>query len=435
MSELPAGLEAVIRQASPLTERFTAAGHRLYFVGGVVRDHLLERARTENDLDATTDARPEAIKALVGDLADAVWTQGERFGTIGCTVGGQIYEITTHRAEAYDHDSRKPTVSFGDRIEDDLARRDFTVNAMAVDLLGGSLVDPHGGRADLDAQVLRTPLDPEISFSEDPLRMLRAARFHAGYALSPTPELRAAITALLDRMTIVSAERIRDELEKLLLLDSPGPGFRFLAETGLLGRVLPDLASLTPDEAAGRGEVAGAVASDAAARWAALLAPSGIVVAGLRALKFSGTLTRDVVWFASAIDWATFPGSRSADAPSIRRVAALVPGGRPIGDMIDWVDAMRRVNGLVSDDVDDFRRAHDALLATEPDLADPEALLTGEAVCAVLGISPGREVGVAMKWLRDLRIEEGPIDAAVAADRLVEWWPSRPNPDAPDLSR
>lgn len=425
MSELPVGLEAVIRQAAPLTERFTAAGHRLYFVGGVVRDHLLDRARAENDLDATTDARPPEIKALIGDLAEAVWTQGERFGTIGCTVNGQIYEITTHRAEAYDPESRKPTVSFGDRIEDDLARRDFTVNAMAVDSVDGTLVDPYGGRSDLAAGVLRTPLDPEVSFSEDPLRMLRAARFHAGYDLSPTVELTTAITSLLDRMDIVSAERIRDELQKLLLLDAPGPGFRFLAETGLLGRVLPDLAVLTAGEAEERGDLAGSVSADAAARWAALLAPSGISARRLGMLKFSGAMTRDVVWFSAAWDWATSPGSRPDDRPALRRAAALVPSGRELGELLDWVEAIRRANGLVSEDVDAFRRAHVTLLTAEPDLADPSALLTGEAVCAVLAISPGREVGIAMKWLRDLRIEEGPMDASVAAERLVAWWPKR----------
>jgi len=424
MMPMPPGLSAVIEGAQPLTERFAAAGFRLYFVGGVVRDHLLDRSRDAQDLDATTDARPPEIKALVADLADAVWTQGERFGTIGCTVGDQIYEITTHRAEAYDPQSRKPTVSFGDRIDDDLARRDFTVNSMAVDLSDGTLVDPYGGRADLAEGVLRTPLDPEISFSEDPLRMLRAARFHAGYGLEPTPELVTAITELLDRVAIVSAERIRDELQKLLLLDDPSAGFRLLATTGLLARVLPSLAALDGGEAARRGAQAAAVAPDPAARWAVLLGPEGIAAANLGKLKFSGEMKRDVIWFASATGWASGE-QRASEPPALRRDAALVPSGRGLSELLDWVTDQRSANGLVNDDIDAYRRAYLELVEAEPDLGDPAPLLSGEVVCAVLGISPGREVGVAMKWLRDLRLQEGPIDAAAAADRLLAWWPTR----------
>ena len=314
---------------------------------------------------------------------------------------------------------------FGDRIEDDLARRDFTVNAMAVDLADGTLVDPYGGRADLADGVLRTPLEPEVSFSEDPLRMLRAARFHAGYDLTPTPELTTAITALLDRMDIVSVERIRDELQKLLLIDDPGPGLRLLAETGLLARVLPTLGDLSPADAEERGRLVGAVANDAAARWAALLAPEGIAASALGSMRFSGALGRHVVWFASDIDWASDPGSRAIDPPRIRRDAAMVPSDRELEELLDWVVALRTANGLVSDDVEAYRAAFRAQVLDEPDLADPAPLLSGETVCALLGIEPGREVGVAMKWLRELRLEEGPVDETVAADRLVAWWPIR----------
>lgn len=426
MTALPAPLVELIERTEPLTRRFVGAGHRLFFVGGVVRDHLLERTRVENDLDATTDARPDRIKVLISDLADAVWTQGERFGTIGCTVGGQVYEITTHRAESYDPDSRKPVVVFGDRIDDDLARRDFTVNAMAVDLAEGTLVDPYGGRADLAAGVLRTPLDPEVSFSEDPLRMLRAARFHAGYDLTPTPALTAAITTLLDRIEIVSVERIRDELQKLLLLDDPGPGLRLLADTGLLARVLPTAAALTPTAADERGRLAGAVAPDPAARWAALLAPDGIDPSTLAGLRFAGALSRDVVWFASAYPWATGPDGPPSDPPSLRRHAALVPTGRELGELLDWVGALRGAAGLGHDDIEVYRVAHRDLQETEPDLGDPEPLLTGDAVCARLGIEPGPDVGVAMRWLRELRLEEGPVDPDAAAQRLAEWWGQRP---------
>jgi poly(A) polymerase len=425
MNALPDALDAVIDRARPLSERFTADGHRLFFVGGVVRDHLLGRPRRENDLDATTDARPREIKALIADLADAVWTQGERFGTIGCRVDGQVYEITTHRAESYAADSRKPEVVFGDRIEDDLARRDFTVNAMAVDLHDRRLVDPHDGRADLDAGRLRTPLDPVVSFSEDPLRMLRAARFHAGYGLEPAPELVDAMKGLLERIDIVSVERIRDELEKLLLLPDPAPGLGLLADTGLLGRVLPPLAGLTVDGAVERGRGVAAVTTEAAGRWAALLAPAGIGPADLAALRFSGALARDVVWFATAADWASAPGHRPATAARVRRDAALAPADRTLDELLAWVEGLRRVADRPVGDLDEYRGVLADLRAAEPDLDDPAPLLDGAQVGEVLGIAPGREIGVAMRWLRDLRFDEGPMTADEAATRLRRWWPTR----------
>lgn len=423
--ELPPGLVAAIEAAAPLAARFLDAGHRIYFVGGVVRDELLGRERAAQDLDATTDARPERIKAIVRALADSVWSQGERFGTIGCTIGERTYEITTHRADAYDPDSRKPAVSFGDSIDDDLARRDFTVNAMAVDLHTGELIDPHGGRVDLSTATLRTPLAPEISFSEDPLRMLRAARFHAGYSLVPDPAITSAMTAMVDRMEIVSAERIRDEIQKLIGLERPGPGLRLLAETGLLARVIPRLAGLDADAVERLADGVGSVPSDPAMRWAALLAPTGIDPGDLRALRFSGPLTRDVVWFGSAHDWARTPGSRSSEAPALRRDAALTPRGRHLSELHDWVAGLRDAAGLPTEDLDDHRAALGALSIAEPDLADPEPILDGDDVCALLGIEPGPQVGEALRWLRDLRIEEGPIPAEEAAARLAAWWPSR----------
>lgn len=427
MTTLPGALDAVIDRARPLTERFTERGHRLFFVGGVVRDHLLGRARHENDLDATTDARPAEIKALIAGLADAVWTQGERFGTIGCRVDGQVYEITTHRAESYEAGSRKPEVVFGDRIEDDLARRDFTVNAMAVDLQDRRLVDPHDGRADLEAGRLRTPLDPEISFSEDPLRMLRAARFHAGHDLEPVPALVSAMRALRDRIDIVSVERVRDEIEKLLLLADPAPGLRLLADTGLLGRALPPLAGMTSEAAVDRGRAVASVAEDPAGRWAALFAPVGVRPADLAALRFSGALARDVVWFATAVDWVVDPGHRSADASRVRRDAALTPADRSLDEWLAWVHGLRRAADRPVDDLDEYRAVLAGLRADEPDLEDPAPLLDGDQVGEVLGIDPGREIGVAMRWLRDLRFDEGPMSADEATDRLRRWWPTRPD--------
>ena len=198
----------------------------------------------EVDIDLTTDALPKDTKRLVSGWADAVWTQGERFGTIGCQKDGRRFEITTHRAEVYVPDSRKPDVVYSDAIEADLSRRDFTINAMALALPDPELIDPFGGAADLAAGVLRTPLSPQESFSDDPLRMMRAARFIAKYGLDPDPALVAAVDEMRDRLEIVSAERVRDELDKLLVVDDPAPGLWFLVDTRLVDEFLPELPAM-----------------------------------------------------------------------------------------------------------------------------------------------------------------------------------------------
>ena len=242
---IPQRFAPILQEMQPLASRFREAGHRLYLVGGTVRDLLMatdgEASPVEMDFDATTTARPEEIKKIVGPIADAVWTQGEKFGTIGLRIGARQYEITTHRAESYHSDSRKPEVAYSDNVEEDLSRRDFTVNAMALEITSDSpeLVDPFGGAVDLITKVLRTPLSPEISFSDDPLRMMRAARFIAKLQLVPVPELVAAVKTMTDRMSIVSAERIRDELDKLMTLDKPSSGLWFLVDTGLADQFLP----------------------------------------------------------------------------------------------------------------------------------------------------------------------------------------------------
>lgn len=237
-----ANLDAVAAEVHVLAEHFAAAGHRLYLVGGIVRDLWLDRAIDgEVDIDLTSDARPDEIKAIVGPLADALWLQGERFGTIGAQLDGRAYEITTHRSEAYVAESRKPSVSFSTAIDQDLSRRDFTVNAMAVEVPSVALTDPYGGAEDLAQRRLRTPLDPEVSFTDDPLRMLRAARFVAGYGLDADPALIVAMTELAERLDIVSVERIRDEFDKLLALENPASGIELLIETGVLARFAPEL--------------------------------------------------------------------------------------------------------------------------------------------------------------------------------------------------
>lgn len=429
-----------MKRADPVAQRFESAGFRFFLVGGVVRDYFLGRSGVGQDLDATTDARPDAIRSLVADLADDVWLQGERFGTIGCVIDGQSYEITTHRAESYEPDSRRPTVVFGDDVIEDLARRDFTVNAMAVDMADHSLVDPFGGRADLDAGVLRTPLEPEVSLSEDPLRILRAARFAASCGLSAAPELVAAMTAEAGRLEIVSAERVRDELQKLLLLDDPGAGLRLIDESGV-GRLVPAVGAVDSwESAAGRVR---AVRQDPAMRWAAMLSvlrvdgverTDGVVGAdgaerradrpglGLGALKFSGAMAREVGWFLGggggllATDLASFSDRR------FRELARGCPAGRRPEDLLAFVSGLRLGDGRSVDDADDALVRLARLRRREPDLDDPVPVFDGLEVAEMLGIEPGPVLGEAMNFLAELRVAEGPLDAEVAARRLQAWW-------------
>jgi poly(A) polymerase len=250
---IPDRFAPVLAELTPLADRFAAAGHRLYVVGGSVRDLLVGTSLDDVDIDLTTDARPPEIVRCLDGWADSVWRQGEKFGTIGAIrdVGGRhrTYEITTFRSEAYTDDSRKPHVVFADEVEVDLSRRDFTVNAMALELTSGAvggpaLVDPFGGAADLATRTLRTPMGPEVSFSDDPLRMLRAARFIAKYQLDPVEGVAAAVREMAPRLEIVSAERIRDELDALITVDHPTAGLWFLVETGLADHFLPELPAM-----------------------------------------------------------------------------------------------------------------------------------------------------------------------------------------------
>ena len=245
---LPDRLQPLVNETADIAARFVDAGHRLYLVGGAVRDLVLNRLDAGLDLDFTTDARPDEIEAVVAGWADAVWLQGKRFGTIGLRKGERTMEITTHRAEAYVPDSRKPDVRFSEDVETDLSRRDFTVNAMALTLPGVHLIDPHGGLEDLAASRLRTPLAPDESFDDDPLRMMRAARFIAGYGLTPTEDLVDAVKRLHHRLEIVSPERIRDELDKLLVVEHPADGLWFLVRTGLTSPFLPELPAMEVEQ-------------------------------------------------------------------------------------------------------------------------------------------------------------------------------------------
>src|ERR1041384_5708224 len=225
-----------------LARRFTAAGHRLYLVGGSVRDALL--GVRSPDFDFATDATPDRVRELVSGWHEGTWLQGLEFGTVGVAKDGHRLEITTFRGERYEPESRNPSVQFVPTIEADLSRRDFTVNAMAVLLPDRTFVDPFGGVGDLAGKILRTPGAPEDSFSDDPLRMLRAARFVAQLDLSPTEDVVRAMTGMRDRLNIVSAERIRDELTKLLHTAAPSKGFDLATLTGLCDLFLPELPAL-----------------------------------------------------------------------------------------------------------------------------------------------------------------------------------------------
>lgn len=453
----PMSVAAVIDELAPLADRFGAAGHRLFLVGGTVRDLVTTVVRPDAppqgdfDLDATTTARPKEIKQLLQGWADAIWTQGERFGTIGAMkrvdVNGvsveRVFEITTHRAEAYRDDSRKPEVAFSDDIVADLSRRDFTVNAMAIEVTSPTpaLVDPFGGVADLSARVLRTPLTPAESFSDDPLRMLRAARFITRYDLVPVPDLLDAVESMAERLSIVSAERIRDELDKLLAASAPTGGLRFVFATGLGRQALPEVAALADrvvdgsrhaDALAHTLAVVAALpvgADDRHLRWAGMFAALGTSVARARMRALRSSLAAiDAIGTVVAVHERLSGGPADpSGAWTDGEVRRLVRDAGP------WLDqavllaqanaaalmdgpaatAMARVDGAV---------AQLTSLADREDVASFAPELDGATVMDVLGLSPGRDVGRAMQFLTELRLDAGQVGTAEATRHLIEWW-------------
>ena len=413
-TEASEALSAALAAASGVARLFAAAGHRLYLVGGVVREAVAGRFLADADLDCTTDARPPAVRRIVGGVAASLWTQGERFGTIGCVVDGQAFEITTHRAERYDQHSRQPVVAFGDDVEQDLARRDFTVNAMAVDTSDGSLLDPHGGRRDLEARVLRTPLDPAVSFGDDPLRMLRAARFVASHGLVPDEAVVEAVGAMGERLQIVSVERTRDELEKLLLLDDPSEGFRFLFRTGLIERVLPRVAGRDP---VALGRVTAAVAAEPAARWASLFVQDSAEEAGteLRGLRCSTSLASGAAALLEAREQLQGAGTGAAE---IRRLVHACPV--PVDAALDFARAVAAAAGESDERLRSFAAALSELRRHED--VDGLALgVDGRGVMEALGLEPGPDIGRALAFLRELAFDEGPLSRAEALDALRRW--------------
>jgi poly(A) polymerase len=460
---VPERVAALLQEVAPLAERFTGAGFRLYLVGGSVRDAILGRSLDVFDLDFTTDARPDDIERLLSGWADAVWTQGKRFGTIGALVGDRRYEITTHRAEAYQPDSRKPDVAFADAVEADLSRRDFTVNAMALSLPDAQLIDPHGGIADLAAKRLRTPLSPEESFTDDPLRMLRAARFIAGLELEPDPELVKAVEVMHDRLSIVSAERIRDELDKLLVVERPGAGLWFLVHTGLAEVFLPELPALSleqdpihrhKDVLAHTVAVVEKTQPDKVLRLAALLhdigkprtrafGPEGVTFhhhevvgarmaeARMRALRYPAdeveAVRRLVELHLRFHGYGTGPEGWSDSA--VRRYA------RDAGPLLERLNELTRCDCTTRNQqkAQELARRMDQLEARIAHLRQQEELdairpdLDGNQIMEHLGLAPGPLVGQARQFLLDLRLDEGPLDQEEAYRRLDEWWTERRN--------
>jgi poly(A) polymerase len=459
--DVPARLRRYFEPASPtreLAERLAARGHVCFLVGGTVRDAFLDRASVDGDIDLATDARPEVIEDLLRGWADAVWLQGRRFGTVGAEKDGVKMEVTTFRGDVYRPESRKPEVTFSDDIAADLARRDFTVNAMALRLPEPELVDPYGGAADLAARVLRTPLGPEVSFADDPLRMLRAARFVAGLSLDPAPELVAAIESMRHRLEIVSTERVRDELSRLLLVDEPSSGLWLLCETGLADEFLPELNAMRleqdpihthKDVLAHTIAVVANTRSELRVRLAALLhdigkpktrsiGPGGVsfhhheVVGArmaeerLRALKYPTALVEQVtklVYLHLRIHTYAMGWTDKA----VRRYV------RDAGDLLDDLNHLQRSDCTTRNKkrAAGLARRMDELEARIAALREQEELdairppLDGRKVMEHLGIPPGPLVGEALDVLLEARLDEGPIDEADASARLDAWAKQR----------
>ncbi len=465
---IPPRARELFDEVRPLADLFASSGARLYLVGGVVRDLFVTgtapgdgaASRIGEDIDLTTDAEPARIKAIIAPLADAVWTQGERFGTIGCKVGDRTFEITTHRAEAYTTESRKPQVLYTTDLEVDLSRRDFTVNAMALDVTADApeLIDPFGGLADLVAGVLRTPLDPEVSFSDDPLRMLRAARFVAGYDLAPTDDLIAAVRRGVERLGIVSAERVRDELCKLVVLPDPSAGLWFVHDTGLADVFLPELPAMRLEQdpihrhkdvlthtiavvAKSRRELRVRLAAlfhDVGKPKTRSIGGKGVSfhhheVVGARmtrdrmkALRFSNEMIDDVTrlvylhlrFHTYQMGWSDAAVRRFVrDAgPLLSELIALTRA--------DCTTRNRRRAEALDRRIDDLELRIERLQESE-ELASIRPDLDGQQVMAHLGIAPGREVGQALEHLLELRLERGPLEEAEAYAELDAWWAAR----------
>ncbi len=457
---IPKRLDSVLATGTPsrtLGERFGAAGKQLYLVGGSVRDAFLD-APTK-DLDFATDARPPEIVNLLTDWADDVFRIGEDFGTIGAVRSGMVYEITTFRSDVYREDSRKPRVEFSDNIETDLSRRDFTVNAMAIRIPSSqdsapAMIDPFGGLADLAAQVLRTPMEPEISFGDDPLRMLRLYRFVATLGFAPDAGAAESVITMRHRLSIISAERIRDELSKLIVGEHVAEGLWGLLRSGLAGDFLPELAALELEQDPLHHH------KDVLAHTIAVVAktsPRHILRLAALFHDIGKPATREFGPQGVSFHHHEVVGARMTrermralryPKRTVRDVSQLVfLHMRPHTFKMGWTDsAVRRyvrdagdlqtdLNELVRCDVTTrsqkraraISRRIDELIERIEILGKQEELdalrppIDGNEVMEYLGLEPGPEVGVAMKVLYEHRIEHGPFEADEAF-RLLDAW-------------
>jgi poly(A) polymerase len=461
-----AALAAAWPLAGELGALFAARGHDLALVGGAVRDVLL--GRPAGDLDLTTDAPPERVLEITKDWADATWKVGIAFGTVGLRRGSTVLEITTYRSEHYAPESRRPAVSYGTSLEDDLLRRDFTVNAMAARLPAFELVDPFGGVADLRDKVLRTPGSPQNSLTDDPLRMLRAARFVAQLGFSPVPELRDAMTELAGRLSIISAERICAELTKLLLgtvSRGPSRGIALLVETGVAEHFLPEVPrlrleadehhrhkdvyqhSLTVlDQAIGL-EPRYQLEPDLVLRLAALLhdigkpktrslLPGGRVAfhhhevvgaklarARLTALRFSKEVVTDVSRLVELhLRFHGYGAGEWTDS-AVRRYVT------DAGPLLSRLHALTRADSTTRNQAKARRLAqsYDDLELRIAELSEREELarirpdLDGNEIMRLLGIRPGPLVGKAYAYLLELRMEQGELGRERATQELLRW--------------
>jgi poly(A) polymerase len=455
---VPERFRPYVEATEEVGRRFAAAGRSLYLVGGSVRDALFPGpagTAEPHDLDLTTDALPAEIERLVKGWADDVWTQGERFGTIGCRKGAQVYEITTHRAEVYVPESRKPEVTFGDDVVVDLSRRDFTINALALRLPDMELIDPFDGLGDLAAGRLRTPLDPEISFGDDPLRMLRAARFAARFSLEPDLALVAAVERMHGRLSIVSAERIRDELDKIVLVDVPSVALWFVVRTGLAGEFLPELPGLAleqdpihrhKDVLAHTLAVVDKTSPNRLLRLAALFHDVG--KPRTRAITDGGVSFHHHEVVGARMTRTRMEALRysAADVDTVVRLVelhlrfhtyrlgwtdkAVRRYVRDAGEHLDLLNELTRCDCTTRNAAKAraLARRMDELEARITELGEQEELqalrpdLDGNQIMELLGIGPGRAIGQALDFLMELRLDEGPLGEEEAARRLRAWW-------------
>jgi poly(A) polymerase len=460
-------LRATAAPVAELGRIFARNGHELALVGGPVRDVFL--GRTHSDLDLATDATPPQVLALVRDWADSIWETGIAFGTVGLRKDGQIFEITTYRSETYEPGSRKPAgVRYGTSLEADLRRRDFTVNAMAARLPSMELVDPFGGLRDLRDKVLRTPGSPEDSFSDDPLRIMRAARFTAQLGFTVTPEVAAAMRQLAPRLAVVSAERIRDELTKLMLAPGargPVRGIELMVDTGVADVVLPEVPrlrletdehmrhkdvyqhSLTVLEQSIELEERYGLGPDLRVRLAALLhdigkpktrskLPDGRVAfhhheavgaamarSRLKALRFPSSVVADVTTLiALHLRFHGYGPGEWTDS-AVRRYV------RDAGPLLTRLHVLTRADCTTRNKAKAARlaRAQDGLeeriltLGAQEELKKIRPDLDGNEIMAILGLAPGREVGRAYQHLLELRMEHGPLGVERATQELRRW--------------